>query len=537
MIVASACSLLGSACAVTNGVPQREASRSRSAPTVVGDNRAADSRAADAIARGRNVFRFETFGNEGFWTDAVRAPQGMMAQHVTPMMAMKIGLSVDIDSVDAATRRVLAEQLRTDPSGQTSALLNDPATSIKLLNANAIIGLVVKPNAAGVMDVTRGAKVGVTCALCHTITDGSAFNMPNGGSVGHRRDGLTNHNLDVGAVLATAANSRALYPMLQLALRANGGKTFGRAPVGLTSASTEADVDAYLKNKQYYPVGMFDDSFDGNGEPMRVPPLFRQDLAAPFGSGGEFAKLDDFNNLVYTALLDQTELTTPGGRALLHKLGGAAGDEIADEYVKVLIATGVTGYPFVKAAPRTDPKGQSAPIGLRVDEAKLRDLKAFVTSLAAPQGTGNARLVAEGRRVFVASGCTSCHNAANGAPATSAVIPMKRIFPGDNPTVLAQRTPPLNPIMDTPGNTFDDKMAVVNASMRGKERGVAVALLLDLARKPVFLHDSSVPSLDNLLDPSRGATAPHAFYIADASHRAAVVQFLRALDAHGSGPH
>lgn len=63
------------------------------------------------------------------------------------------------------------------------------------------------------------------------------------------------------------------------------------------------------------------------------------------------------------------------------------------------------------------------------------------------------------------------------------VVPMKVIFPGDNPVVLLpQRTPPLNPILDTPGNIFqnpvnifDDKMAVVNASLRGLERGAVLA--------------------------------------------------------------
>lgn len=73
-------------------------------------------------------------------------------------------------------------------------------------------------------------------------------------------------------------------------------------------------------------------------------------------------------------------------------------------------------------------------------------------------------------------------------------------------------------------------MAILNASLRGGQRGIALPLLLDLARKLVFLHDNSVPSLDNLLDPSRGPTVPHPFYISDARERAAMVQFLRSLD-------
>ena len=113
---------------------------------------------------------------------------------------------------------------------------------------------------------------------------------------------------------------------------------------------------------------------------------------------------------------------------------------------------------------------------------------------------------------------------------------MKTIFPGDNPKVLAQRTPPLNPVEDTPGYTFDDKMAVVNASIRGEKRGIAMPLLLDLARKPVFLHDDSVHSLSDLFDPKRGAKAPHAFYLSNAKERADVVQFLRSLDTGAGGP-
>ena len=42
-------------------------------------------------ASGQGVFRFETFGNEGFWTDAVRLPQGMMAAGFTPLDALRLG--------------------------------------------------------------------------------------------------------------------------------------------------------------------------------------------------------------------------------------------------------------------------------------------------------------------------------------------------------------------------------------------------------------------------------------------------------------
>ncbi len=483
------------------------------------------------VSSGRQVFRFETFGNEGFWTDAVRMPQGIKAAKVTPLQALTLGLSVDIDALDAVTRDALMKQLKADPSGNSSSLLNDPAVTAKLVNANAVIGMPIKDsNGDGVLDVDNGDKVGASCALCHTITDGSVFNMPNGGSVGHRMDGRANHNLNLGKLFATGANSRALYPLLQLALKANGGKTLGRAPKGLTEKSTEAEVDAYLSNPKYYPVGMFDDTFDGNGDPMQISPLFRQDLAAPYGSGGTIARLDNFGNLVYTSLFDPTELTTPGGRAFLHKLAGAAGDEVADNYVKVLTDTGVKGYPFIKALASPNPGSEDALIGIRVDNGKLLDLNAYQVSLQAPPGEkGNVQAASRGRQIFRTAGCTSCHNVDQSKPVPSFIVPMKEIFPGDHPVVLAQRNPPLNPVEDTPGVFFDDKMAVVNASLRGGIRGVALPLLLDLARKPSFLHDKSVSSLNHLLDPARGAGDPHPFYLSDAKERAEMVVFLRSL--------
>ncbi|MBC7932137.1 MAG: hypothetical protein H7Z38_16380 [Rubrivivax sp.] len=486
---------------------------------------------------GRDVFRFETFGNEGFWTDAVRLPKGVKDKKVTPVQALKLGLQVDVEALDSATQQAVAKELKTDLSPKNAPILNDPKTTMMLIEANAVIGMAAKDsNGDGKISLASGDKVGASCALCHTVTDGSVFNLPGGGSIGKRIDGLANHNLNIGAIFATADNSRALYPVLQLTLKANKDKTLGRAPKGLTEKSSEKDVDAYLSNPKFYPVGMFDDTFDGNGNPMHNTPLFRQDLAAPFGSEGLIERLDNFSNLVYTGLFDQTTLTTPGGRAFLRKLGGAAGEEIADDYVKVLEDTDVKGYPFVKATAHPNPGSEDAPLGVRVDNQKLLDMNAYLAALPAPPGArGDAQAAARGSELFRTVGCTVCHNVDQSKFVPPNIIPMKTIFPGDNPVILAPRTPPLNPVQDTPGFFFDDKMAVVNASLRGEKRGIALPLLLDLARKPVFLHDDTVPTLDSLFDPKRGPSAPHPFYISDTRQRADIIAFLRSLDTDNTG--
>ncbi|HXH01398.1 MAG TPA: hypothetical protein VNI56_04330, partial [Xanthomonadaceae bacterium] len=119
-----------------------------------------------------------------------------------------------------------------------------------------------------------------------------------------------------------------------------------------------------------------------------------------------------------------------GGRKLLHTLGGAAGDEIADDYVKILKATNVTGYPYVTAAPHPNPGSEDAFLGVRVDNTKLLDLNAFMVSLPAPKGARvDARMAGRGREVFRTAGCTGCHNADQGRRVPSFILPMKRIFP------------------------------------------------------------------------------------------------------------
>lgn len=496
-------------------------------PQVEAQTRVENPTVAGRAAAGRDVFRFETFGNEGFWTDAARMPKGMMDAKVTPLQLLQTGLLIDIDAVPAAMRDTIVKEVKTDLSQARAPTLNDPMATAKLIEANAVIGIVPKDsNGDGRIDIASGDKVGVSCALCHTITDKSVHQLPGAGSIGRRIDGPAALTLNMGKLLATAANSRALYPNLQLTL---GGKTIGLAPRGLTPNSTEAEVDAYLSNPKFYPVGTFDETQDGIGNPVINTPLFRQDLAAPYGTAGEFERLVDISNGSYTTNLDPTTLVTPEGRAFLKKKAGAAGEQLANDYAKVLADTGVTGFPYVDAKLVGNVGDPASPVGRRVDEQKLADMKAYLESLPAPPGGKvDAKSAARGQTVFTASNCTACHNVDQGIPVARTLVEMKKIYPGYNPTVLAQREAPLSPVQNSPG-TFDDKMIVVDASDRGANRGNAIPMLLDLDRRTLLLHDVSVNGFDALLSPGRGANAPHPFYVANAAQRADLIQFLRGL--------
>jgi len=483
---------------------------------------------------GRDVYRFETFGNEGFWTDAARMPQGMMAAKVTPKQALEAGLQIDIDAVDPALRRLIEAEAKTDLSMANAPMMNDPMTTVKLINANAVVGVVPKDaNGDGQLDIMKGDKVGVTCTLCHTITDKSVYDMPTGGSIGKRVDGPAALTLNVGRLLALAANSRAFYPNLQQIFL---GVSIGRAPSGLGPNSTEAEVDAYLTNPKFYPVGTFDETQDGVGNSVKNTPLFRQDLAAPYGTAGDFRLLDDISNASYTTNLDPTTLLTPEGRAFLEMKAGPAGKQMAEEYEKILRATGVTGYPFVKASMTGKVGVPSSPVGRRLDDRKLHDMNAYLDALPAPRGAAvDVAMSSRGRELFRAN-CTKCHNVDQGRFVPPQLVSLKTMWPAYTPLPAGIRgDSKLSKILNSPGD-FDNKMVVVDASDRGEPRGVAMPLLLDLARTNLFLHDASVPSLDALLDPARGVTAPHPFYIEGSASRADMVGFLRGLGTDATGP-
>jgi len=141
---------------------------------------------------GRDVFRHETFGDESFWGGRLglhRAiageANGGVGGGVSPATALALGLKVDVEALPRSLRR----QLRR---GQVD--LNDPATTLALLQLNAVIGLTGFFDAAGQIE-----SLGIQCALCHSVVDDSF--APG---IGNRLDGWPNRDLDVGTIVSVA---------------------------------------------------------------------------------------------------------------------------------------------------------------------------------------------------------------------------------------------------------------------------------------------------------------------------------------------
>jgi mono/diheme cytochrome c family protein len=152
-------------------------------PTGAGE--AVDDMSPQTLAEGQRIFRFDTFGDEQFWTDTARMHE-VVQRSVSPTTALSVGLKVDADAIPAAVAQAIK-------NGQVD--LTSPATTVTLLKLNAVVGLqgtVVTVNGKDTL-----TRLGITCALCHSTVDNS-FSA----GIGRRRDGWPNGELNVGAIIA-----------------------------------------------------------------------------------------------------------------------------------------------------------------------------------------------------------------------------------------------------------------------------------------------------------------------------------------------
>jgi mono/diheme cytochrome c family protein len=153
------------------------------------DNTAAAQNAiaqqAALVEQGKQIFRFDTFGDERQWTDALKMHEVISAA-VDPVTALSVGLKVDAEALPQSV---------VDGIKDGSVDLKSPATTIALLKLNAVVG--VKGTVETVSGKDTLTRVGITCALCHSTVDDSF--APG---IGKRLDGWPNRDLNPGAIIA-----------------------------------------------------------------------------------------------------------------------------------------------------------------------------------------------------------------------------------------------------------------------------------------------------------------------------------------------
>jgi hypothetical protein len=201
------------------------------------------------VAEGKQTFRYDTFGDETKWTDALRMNE--VVSTVDPTTALAVGLKVDSEALSPTVVAGIE-------NGTIS--LTDPATTVALLKLNAVVGVKGTVETVNGTDTLR--RVGFTCALCHSTVDNSF--APG---IGKRLDGWPNRDLNVDAIIA-------LSPALD--------------------AATKAVFNSW-------GPGKYDPRFnqDGKNGPQVFPPAYRRQHA-PYFHNGSATSLDDVVNIYNT---------------------------------------------------------------------------------------------------------------------------------------------------------------------------------------------------------------------------------------------
>ncbi|HYO15844.1 MAG TPA: hypothetical protein VE685_21805 [Thermoanaerobaculia bacterium] len=191
------------------------------------------SHAQQMLDEGRQTFRYDTFGDQVFWSRTLKIHEALKT--VTPRTALAVGLKVDSEAVP---RGVLA-----------NADLDDPATTAALLRLNAVVGIRGYFNRDGTL---RAA--GITCGLCHSTVDDSV--APG---IGKRLDGWANRDLNVGAIINLAPDLSAVASLLEV----------DEATVRTVLQSWgpgRFDAELFLDGKAFRP--------DGKTAATLIPPAF-----------------------------------------------------------------------------------------------------------------------------------------------------------------------------------------------------------------------------------------------------------------------
>jgi hypothetical protein len=177
-------------------------SSAREQPTAASGGQPVQAQASQLVEQGRQIFRFDTFGDERFWGDSLKlhravagAANGGVGPGLSPRAALGVGLKVDVDALPPELQQALAR-------GEVN--LDDPAVTLALLRLNAVVGV------TGFFDAGGGLRsMGIQCALCHSTVDDSF--APG---IGHRLDGFAARDLNVGAIVSLAPDLRPVARLL-----------------------------------------------------------------------------------------------------------------------------------------------------------------------------------------------------------------------------------------------------------------------------------------------------------------------------------
>src|SRR6266487_3168336 len=320
------------------------------------NDRLINANARRTVAEGRQIFRFDTFGSEAFFGDALQlhraiagAQNGGVGGGVSPKTALAVGLKVDADALPDELKQQIAAGLVN---------LDDPATTLALLKLNAVVGVPGLFDNAG-----KIRSMGIQCAFCHSTVDNSF--APG---IGKRLDGWANRDLNVGVIVSLAPN---LTPFTNL--------------LGVDVATVKAVLNSW-------GPGRYDAVLDKDGKAFRPDGRQAGTLIPPaFGLAGvNLHTWTGFGSVPYwNAYVAVTEM---------HGSGSFFDQRLSDP----------VQYPVSARSGSWNTRGTPDLV-----TAKLPALHAYQLALKAPKppvGSFDAAAAERGKEVFDNQGkCATCH--------------------------------------------------------------------------------------------------------------------------------
>jgi hypothetical protein len=428
-------------------------------------HRTLQTASGEAVERGRDVFMYETFGNEDFFGGVLGLHTLLNA--VPPAAAVGLGVQVDVTRVP----QPIVDVLLGDDFAAKQAALQDPAVTRALIKAGAVIGVVGRYDDPS-SDMMTSA--GITCGLCHVnaeptefeITEGQLVALPIGAP---QFDGVPNNALDAGAILALTPTAQALglSPLLN-------GWGPGRFDV------RALDVPGVDRN----PLE------DGIDNPTTYPPIWNFiDLSEQgylIGWDGLFEDNGVSNNALASISEAVYDLIFHGNGAFgipPFAIDGGDGGTIPPELSIVPPAE------LVEALVQSELERPGNDV---LPPERLLDMQEFMRAIPSPApGAFDEALAEDGFELFHGdAGCSGCHSSAE--------------FTGPGLHVITANPP-----------------------AGGLAAGIKVPGLRGVAQTAPHFHDGSAADLAAVVDRyvERGMGTP----MLDAPERAAIVEYLKSL--------
>lgn len=466
---------------------------------------------ASVVARGREAFYRETFGNEVFLTDVM----GMLDGAITPFEVVRAVAALKGDAT-TNLQVPLAHDIRI---GERMYRKGERVPT----------GLDVPKGGAFIIGIKtfydRGhLRMGITCALCHAAVD------PASGKV---VEGAPNADLNAGLLMALAKNSSAYFMHASVPEADAAAPGAGSRPALPDATAVEAATKAQVAS---WPPGSFDSSADRVTNPTSIPSSFSA-YGEPYSwSGreaiGPFSGLSSLNNNVHAANSDTTQLAAaspwlfgldpetylgivlrgaPEAALRYDPAGSRRPSEVLHAADPTPASPGLNSYAVLPTYPATNyitDNGLFASVPGEPANFANNAMSAFQNLLRPPQSEGNADAVRTGRAVFARAGCNACHSGpaltnhrvipageigtepsrAHAGAKMEARLSAPAMFAPDTPFPLSQ-DPKLVPVP-----IADDTLPQVLLAwgQGGTEGGYKVPNLVGLAWTAPYLHDSGV---------------------------------------------